>query len=131
MAAPAWPRSVDTAPLEFLVAPMGLREFRAQCWEQRPSLHRATPERAAAFAGAFDLSTLLALAGSHALQFGLDITAAKYVDGARTTPVAQVGGRARGGAAGGRGFTWQLVVLLRPPPTAPHTQQRDHAHLLS
>ena len=88
-------------PLSF----QDVAKFMKQHWEREPAVFKATPERRALFTGQLDYAELLRLAGiceqeGQALEFGVDVNAARYIDGKRETPNGEVrgaGARLRGG----------------------------------
>ena len=60
-------------------------------WEQRPAVFKATAQRRGLFDGLFCFAELQRLARiceqeGEPLQFGVDVNAARYVDGTRETP---------------------------------------------
>lgn len=66
-------------------------------WERGPAVFRATPARVQLFEGLFSYAELLRLAAiageeGEALEFGVDVNAARYVDGRRETPNGEVSG---------------------------------------
>jgi hypothetical protein len=69
--------------------------FFSKYWEKQPAVFKATPGREALFQGMCSLPTVLnwlrqreKKAGP--LEFGVDINAARYKDGTRTTPNGEV-----------------------------------------
>lgn len=71
--------------------------FRATCWEQRPRVFKATPERAAFFKGLLSLPHYLELArrreasGRQPFHCAVDVNAARYRQGKRETLTVEVG----------------------------------------
>ncbi|KAL4438516.1 hypothetical protein ABPG77_000164 [Micractinium sp. CCAP 211/92] len=88
--------ALDRDPLAFLVAPEAADAFLAGTWEQQPAVFKATPERRAFFEGLASFSQLAHVARicegeGEPLEFGVDVNAARYVDGRRETPNGEVG----------------------------------------
>ncbi|PSC74527.1 bifunctional lysine-specific demethylase and histidyl-hydroxylase MINA [Micractinium conductrix] len=95
MSQSAKPLGLDSDPLGFLVAPQDGAAFLAQHWERGPVVVKATPERRAFFEGLASFGALARLARcadeeGEPLEFGVDVNAARYVDGKRETPNGEV-----------------------------------------
>lgn len=86
---------VDSDPVGFLVAPETQQVFFSKHWEKQPAVFRATPGRVALFQGLCSFPAFInwlkqreKKAGP--LTFGVDLNAARYRDGVRTTPNGEV-----------------------------------------
>lgn len=71
--------------------------FLKQHWEQAPAVFKASAARRGLFAGLFTYADLQQLAviceqEGELLEFGVDVNAARYVDGKRETPNGEVRG---------------------------------------
>lgn len=80
-----------------LPVPQGSAKFLKQHWEQAPAVFKASAARRALFAGLFSYADLQRLAviceqEEEPLEFGVDVNAARYVEGKRETPNGEVGG---------------------------------------
>lgn len=79
--------------------PQTTSEFFDSCWEQGPCLFKASdsPERQKFFQGLMDFRSFAKLAQNREssedeppMQFGMDVNAARYVNGKRETPNGEV-----------------------------------------